>query len=85
MRETVTMPAAIEEAKKHGNWCEAYSETTSVNVGFLTHDGKADKTQFALHAEDKESELISLWDAICEELNSANDGITYVEALGYVE
>ena len=81
----LTIEEAIRNVKDLGCWfCDS---PTSVNVEFVgtskNGDLIYDQTQFDLWSDDKEMELIGLWESQKEELQA--HGVLSVEPLGFIE
>ena len=79
----MTIKEAIKEAKKAGKWNDAGNGPTSVAVNFIDVDGDPEETELLLESRDKETELETLWESLCEEMNSDVGYIISVEAYGY--
>ena len=76
------MSEAIQDARKNRNFSDT-SEPVCVFVRFRTSRGKEDETELDLVSDDQETELINLWESLCEEMDSAEDLVESVEMTDY--
>ncbi len=80
----MTVGEAVSEAKLLNNWSIVSHEPTSVRVQYKTKNGTLQETELDLYRDDAEEELTSLWERLCNELDSERDAVESVEAYGYV-
>ena len=80
----MTIKEAVGEAKALYNWSIVPHEPTSVCVQYKTKDGALSETEFDLYLDDPETELVDLWERLCEELGTGRDAVESVAAYGYV-
>ena len=77
----MTVQEAVRSAKAHNTWGTA---PTSVDVDFVTNDGRLDQTQLDLMSDAPAEELESLWKSLVKELNTGIDRITALYAYGHI-
>jgi len=78
---------AVRQAKKMGEWSVVEYEPTSVDVEFVTDDGRDDETQLDIWGatdEEKINELEWLWESLCYEMESDRNSVSSVFAYGYI-